>query len=179
MTPRSESWAGVGVDHAESGYRASMEGRGSGVTEVVGATRLVEDALATWRIVRLVRSDYLTQPIRDRVYDLLDGDASGEDDECVGTCTCGHPKEQHVARVTGGSPRCHRAGCPCARYRPIASARVARLRHPKLATLLECPYCLGVWAAGAVLLVRAVHANWLVRLLAISAVASELAIREH
>jgi uncharacterized protein DUF1360 len=156
-----------------------MEGRGSaGVAEVVSATRLVEDALATWRLVRLVRSDYLTQPLRDRVYDLLDGDATGED-EHVGTCACGHPREQHAAPVDGVSARCHRAGCPCGRYRPIASARVARLRHPKLATLLECPYCLGVWAAGAVLLVRALHANWLVRLLAISAVASELAIREH
>ena len=167
------------MDHGRSGYRAWMEGRGSaGVAEVVSATRLVEDALATWRLVRLVRSDYLTQPLRDRVYDLLDGDAAGED-ECVGTCTCGHPKEQHAAAVDGASARCHRPGCPCGRYRPIASARVARLRHPKLATLLECPYCLGVWAAGAVLLVRALHANWLVRLLAVSAVASELAIREH
>jgi uncharacterized protein DUF1360 len=152
--------------------------RSVGLAEVGGATQLVEDALATWRVVRLVRSDYLTQPVRDRIYDLLDGDAPGEDEQ-VGTCTCGHPKEQHAAAADGAPARCHRAGCPCGRYRPIASARVARLRHPKLATLLECPYCLGVWAAGAVLLARAVHADWLVRLLAVSAVASELAVREH
>jgi Protein of unknown function (DUF1360) len=152
--------------------------RSAGVAGAASVTALVEDALAAWRVVRLVRSDYLTQPIRDRVYDLLDGDAVGEDDH-IGTCVCRHAKEQHV-RVADEAPhRCHHPGCPCGRYRPIASARVARLRHPKLATLLECPYCLGVWAAGAVLVARALHANWIVRLLAVSAVASELATREH
>jgi hypothetical protein len=136
---------------------------------------LVEDSLASWRIVRLVRDDYLTQPVRDHIYDALDGDAPGEDAD-VGTCECGHPREQHGSLSGNGSPHCA-AECDCDRYRPIASARVARIRHPKLTTLLECPHCLGVWAAGAVVLLRRLRLGWLVRVLAISAVGGELARR--
>lgn len=79
--------------------------------------RLLEDVGATWRIVRLVRSDKVTQGLRDR------------------------------ARVVDG----------------------------KLSQLIECPYCLGVWAATLVLLMRRLHLGWLVRLLAVAAVAGELA----
>ena len=169
---------GPGVANPSGGYAVSMP-TATAPGELGRLTSLAEDALATWRLVRLVRSDYLTQSLRDRVYGLLDGDepvdvrTDDPDRETeVGTCVCGHPREQHAG------DGCHATGCECHEYRPMASARVARLRHPKLATLLECPYCLGVWAAACVLVLRGVRADWLVRLLAVSALASELAVRE-
>src|SRR4051812_45532055 len=126
-----------------------MPDRHTATAVAPGAIALVEDALASWRLVRLVESDYITQPLRDRVYDLLDSDAEVKGPEPdVGTCQCGHAKEQH----TGIG--CHAEGCTCAEFRPMASAGVARLRHPKLTTLMECPYCLGIWAAAAVVVLR-------------------------
>lgn len=161
------------------GYRFGVRARGATpVVDVTSATRFVEDGLAAWRLVRLAHSDYLTQPLRDRIYDALDGAAPGEDDPRVGTCECGHPAEQHEPRGEVPPRPCRALRCACQEYRPLASPRVARLLHPKLAALVECPYCLGVWSAAAVVLLRAIGAGWLVRVLAVSAVAAELARRE-
>lgn len=136
--------------------------------------RLLEDIGATWRIVRLVRSDKITQPLRDRLRDVLDEDAEPDADEPdVETCTCGHPQRAHDSGV--GQCRVADRLCPCMQYVPIASAKVARQRHPKLSQLMECPYCLGIWAAALVLLMRRLRLGWLVRLLAVAAVAGEIA----
>ena len=155
--------------------RASPKTAGAHPAAQAGA--LLEDALATWRLVRLAHDDYITQPLRDRLYDVLDGDASGEDPD-IGTCTCKHPKEQHAAGsdMHSDASACA-ADCECREYQPLASARVARLRHPKLTTLMECPHCLAVWGAATVVLLRYLRLGWAVSLLAASAVASELARR--
>jgi hypothetical protein len=143
---------------------------------------LVEDVLAAWRLVRLARTDTITQPLRDRLYDVLDEDAvpSGVEPD-VDSCECGHPSESHEDRFGPCCAALVRLGsesvrsCVCEQYRPRASARAARMRHPKLATLVECPYCLSIYAAGLVLVLRRLRCGWLVRLLAVSALAGEVA----
>lgn len=85
----------------------------------------VENCLATWRLVRLVRTDSITEEARSRLL--------------------------------------------------LAAGFAPKLRI--LTKLIDCPYCLSVWAAGVVLLLRALRLHWLVRLLAASAVAGELAAR--
>lgn len=54
---------------------------------------------------------------------------------------------------------------------------VPEVAHPMLVKFLDCPYCVSVWAALAVLVLRGLRLGWVVRLLAISAVAGEVSAR--
>jgi hypothetical protein len=142
---------------------------------------LIMDALAAWRLVRLVRVDYIMQPLRDRIYEVLaEGAPPTTDEHEIGTCRCGHPREMHHA-ASGAAQRqgaCTTESCPCTAFRPFASANEARLRHPKLAALLECPYCLSMWAALVVAVAsRLPLGRTIIRLLAVSAAAGELSAR--
>ena len=63
-----------------------------------------------------------------------------------------------------------------ARTDTILDGPRARLRGPA-AEIAACPWCASVWAAAAVLVLRWLQLGWLVRLLAVSAVAGEIAAR--
>lgn len=94
----------------------------------------VVDALATYRLTRLVVTDSLLDEIRTGTLIWL-----GE--ECR---RCDHVIDAH-SQPPGQPPRCTIIGCSCALYVP---------RHPKLAELLECPWCVSIWIAAGVVAAR-------------------------
>lgn len=96
----------------------------------------VVDALATYRLTRLVVTDALLDEVRVGVQIWL-----GE--ECR---RCDHVIDAH-ANPPGEAPRCAIVGCSCALYVP---------RHPKMAELLGCSWCVSVWIAAGVVVARRV-----------------------
>lgn len=87
---------------------------------------LLYDALAAYRITRLISADTITQPLRVRVirfaYEHRDGS--------VGAVFENAPDDEWDERP-GNDPDA-----------------------PKLATLVTCRYCVGVWVAAGVTLAR-------------------------
>jgi hypothetical protein len=63
----------------------------------------------------------------------------------------------------------------------LREAALARLGDNRAADLLTCPYCLGMWMAGLVVVLRIRFPSawpWIARILAGSAVAGHLAVLE-
>jgi hypothetical protein len=119
---------------------------------VVSALELLVDAAATHRLTRLVTADSITEPLRYRIVAALIVDAQG------------HPlTDDQVA-------------APDATELVVVTPTA-----PKLAVLLTCRWCAGMWVAGGVGLVRLVAPRgWdrAARVLACSSAAALLAAIE-
>lgn len=96
---------------------------------------LLLDALATYRLTRLATADDITQPARERIIDAA-YTAAGRREESIDAW--GSPNEStqspefwHDVVVLDAEP-------------------------PKLATLITCRWCAGMWVAFAVVVARTV-----------------------
>jgi len=107
---------------------------------------LAVDALATARITRLVTQDTITEPLRKRAVGfILDRSSPGW-----------HPT---WTQLLHGLPA--RGGAPSQRPMDVDNVldefeELVGRDSPKLATLLSCPWCVGVYVAFGVLAARRV-----------------------
>lgn len=126
-----------------------MRGRIAGRDDVLD---LVIDAVAAYRITRLVTSDTFGDRLRDAVIRWAYDDPTAE------------MVEQGVADRRGWQDYAHADDDP-----------------PKVAELVTCPWCAGVWVGfGVVAARRLAPGLWgpVARALAVSAVAAQIAVRE-
>lgn len=123
---------------------------------------VVFDSLAAHRLTRLVTADTITQPLRDRVL-----------------AWAWHARAQEVLLTA------HSAGLPSERTHDLrrlpegwiqeAMETKALEDPPKLATLVTCRWCAGVYVAAAVTALRAVEPRgwgWVARGLACASAAA-------
>lgn len=131
----------------------------------VNETELVVDALAVARLARLVTKDIITVGPRDAVIRW----AYRRDGR-------GHELEGDWEYDPSGDPRSATRDAP-----PPAEVVRTDEHPPKVARLITCPWCAGVWIAGGVVIMRGIapHAwSRAARVLAMSEAAGLLAVHE-
>lgn len=96
--------------------------------------RLLVDGIAAYRLTRLVTADVITQPIRDRIIEAA-------------YVQQGRAELLRHSATGGGVIHVDEEGA----WQQIADADPV---PPKLAELVTCRWCAGVWVAFGILLVR-------------------------
>lgn len=99
------------------------------------ALDLAVDGLAVYRLTRLVTADGITAAPRGRFLRWATETVATPTEEC-GRGFCRHTVTDHDEHGCTGA---HDGPCPCPEWVGVR----LRMRHPKLAELIECPWCVG------------------------------------
>lgn len=116
------------------------------------ALQLGLDALAAYRLTRLASADTITQQPRERIIEAAYQAAAGTDPARPMPMFRGEPNQWQLTAEADG------------------------LAAPKLATLVTCRWCTGVWVAAGVVLARRVAPRWWQPMAELLALASAAAL---